>query len=34
MNVLIRFVIAFCDLPLGKSALLNCNPVLSAGCKD
>jgi hypothetical protein len=34
MDVLIRFVIAFCELSLGKSALLNCNPALSAGCQD
>jgi hypothetical protein len=34
MNVQIRFVIAICDFPLGKSAPLNCNPALSAGCKD
>jgi hypothetical protein len=34
MNVLIRFVIAICRLPIGESAPLNCNPDLSAGCKD
>ena len=34
MDVLIRFVIAFCRPPIGESALLNCNPALSAGCKD
>ena len=34
MNVLMRFVIAICELSLGKPALLNCNPALSAGCKD
>jgi len=34
MNVLIRYVIAFCRPPIGESALLNCNPALSAGCKN
>jgi hypothetical protein len=34
MNVLIRFVVAFCESPIGESAHLNGNPALSAGCKD